>query len=89
LGDPTLATRPSRPATTATGGGGLFNAVMQVANELGASQAIDLLRGVLMPSIMQAVQNGGAAAPAAIPPVPPIPAAAAVPPTDATTVPVA
>lgn len=62
---------------------------MQVANELGASQAIDLLKGVLMPSIMQAVQNGGAAAPAASPPVPPILAAAAVPPTDPITVPVA
>ncbi|AMC83927.1 cell surface protein [Mycobacterium tuberculosis] len=89
LGDPTLGTIPSSPATTSTGGGGLVNDVMQVANELGASQAIDLLKGVLMPSIMQAVQNGGAAAPAASPPVPPIPAAAAVPPTDPITVPVA
>lgn len=89
LGDPTLGTIPSSPATTSTGGGGLVNDVMQVANELGASQAIDLLKGVLMPSIMQAVQNGGTAAPAASPPVPPIHAAAAVPPTDPITVPVA
>ncbi|WP_052647067.1 hypothetical protein, partial [Mycobacterium tuberculosis] len=39
LGDPTLGTIPSSPATTSTGGGGLVNDVMQVANELGASQA--------------------------------------------------
>jgi hypothetical protein len=49
------------------GGGGLINDVMQAANQLGASQAIDLLKGVLMPAIMQGVQQGGAAAPGALP----------------------
>jgi hypothetical protein len=49
------------------GGGGLINDVMQAANQLGAGQAIDLLKGVLMPAIMQGVQQGGAAAPGALP----------------------
>jgi len=48
-----------------SGGGGLVNDVMQAANQLGAGQAIDLLKGVLMPAIMQGVQQGGAAAPGA------------------------
>jgi len=48
-----------------TGGGGLINDLMQAANQLGAGQAIDLLKGLVMPAIMQGVQHGGAAAPAA------------------------
>jgi hypothetical protein len=48
------------------GGGGLINDVMQAANQLGASQAIDLLKGVLMPAIMQSVQQGGGGAPGAV-----------------------
>ena len=51
--------------------GGLVNDVMQAANQLGASQAIDLLKGLVMPAITQGVQQGaaggapGAALPAA------------------------
>ncbi len=46
------------------GGGGLINDVMQAANQLGAGQAIDLLKGLVMPAIMQGMQ-GAAGAPAA------------------------
>ncbi|EUA03907.1 exported repetitive domain protein [Mycobacterium kansasii 824] len=72
---------------------------MQAANQLGAGQAIDLLKGVLMPSIMQAIQNGGAAAPAAgapaaglpaaVPPAVPAAAAPVVAPPAAPTTPIA
>jgi hypothetical protein len=70
------------PAATSGGGsGGLFSDLMSTANQLGASQAIDLLKGVLMPSIMQAAQGAGpaaaAAAPAAALPAAALPAAAA------------
>jgi hypothetical protein len=47
------------------GSGGLVNDVMQAANQLGAGQAIDLLKGLVMPAIQQAAQNGGA--PGALP----------------------
>ena len=65
LGDPSLATMPA-----STGGGGLISDLSSAANQLGAGQAIDLLKGVVMPSIMSAVQSAapaaqGAAAPAA------------------------
>ncbi|RFZ70688.1 Exported repetitive protein precursor [Mycobacterium marinum] len=85
LGDPSLGYGPGTSSLggsglgSSTGGGGILNDVMQAANQLGAGQAIDLLKGVLMPSIMQAVQNGGAAAPAAAAAVPELPAAAAAP----------
>ncbi len=46
------------------GGGGLINDVMQAANQLGAGQAIDLLKGLVMPAIMQGM-HGGAGVPAA------------------------
>ncbi|EUA24527.1 erp domain protein [Mycobacterium xenopi 4042] len=42
--------------------------MMNTANQLGASQAIDLIKGMVLPSIMQAVH--GAAAPAAAAPAP-------------------
>lgn len=58
LGDPSLGFAP--PA--ASGGGGLISDLMGAADQLGAGQAIDLLKGVLIPSIMQAAQNGAAAA---------------------------
>lgn len=41
--------------------GGLVNDVMQAANQLGAGQAIDLLKGLVMPAITQGMQGGGAA----------------------------
>jgi hypothetical protein len=40
------------------GSGGLVNDVMQAANQLGATQAIDLIKGLIMPAIAQA-QGGG------------------------------
>jgi hypothetical protein len=57
---------------------------MNAANQLGAGQAIDLLKGVLMPAIMSAVKPVGApaadAAAAAVPAaVAALPAAAAIP----------
>lgn len=61
LGDPSLAaTQP-----VATSSGGLLGDLTSAANSLGAGEAIDLLKGVLMPAIMSAVK----------PPVPPVPAA--------------
>lgn len=74
LGDPSLAAMPA----TAAPSGGLLGDLSSAANQLGAGQAIDLLKGVLMPAIMSAVKPAGAPAVApAIPPVPPIPAAGA------------
>ncbi|CAM4389983.1 hypothetical protein MB901379_04814 [Mycobacterium basiliense] len=99
LGDPTLGYGPATSPIgsgagtglgSTGGGGGLLNDVMQAANQLGAGQAIDLLKGVLMPSIMQAVQSGGAAAPAAATPeLPAVPAVPAVPAAPAAAAPVA
>ncbi|WP_421843370.1 hypothetical protein [Mycobacterium sp.] len=79
LGDPSLGGTGATASGTG-GSGGIVQDVMDAANQLGAGQAIDLIKGVLMPSIMQAVQNGGGAAPAgaAAPavPAPAVPAAA-------------
>jgi hypothetical protein len=61
LGDPSLGAAP--PAAS----GGLVSDMMSAANQLGAGQAIDLLKGMIMPGLMQAAH--GAAAPAA-PPAP-------------------
>jgi len=69
LGDPSLG---AVPATS--GSGGLISDVMNAANTLGAGQAIDLLKGVLMPAIMSAVKPAGAPAADAA-----LPAAAAIP----------
>jgi hypothetical protein len=59
LGDPYLGGAPQS--------GGLVSDLMSAANQLGAGQAIDLLKGVVMPSITQAAQGAGGAvaAPAA------------------------
>ncbi|MDI3313166.1 MAG: hypothetical protein QJR12_02420 [Mycobacterium sp.] len=57
LGDPSLGAAPA-PAQS----GGIISDFMNTANQLGASQAIDLIKGVVMPSIMQAVHNAGPAA---------------------------
>jgi len=57
IGDP--STLGGAPTGGSGGGGGLINDVMQAANQLGASQAIDLLKGLVMPAIMQAQQGGG------------------------------
>ncbi|CAJ1494662.1 hypothetical protein [[Mycobacterium] burgundiense] len=66
LGDPSLSAMP----VASSGGGGLISDLSSAAQQLGAGQAIDLLKGVVMPSIMSAVQSAapaaqGAAAPAA------------------------
>jgi hypothetical protein len=71
LGDPTLG---AAPAATSSGSGGIINDVMSAANQLGATQAIDLIKGLVMPSITQAIQGaaqgGAAAVPAAPAPAP-------------------
>ena len=59
LGDPSLGMPQSNS-------GGLVSDLMSTANQLGAGQAIDLIKGVVIPSITQAAQ-GAAAAPAAVP----------------------
>ena len=51
-----------------TGSGGLIGDLSSMANELGAGQAIDLLKGMVMPAIMSAVKPP--AAPAAAPAAP-------------------
>ncbi len=70
LGDPSLA----MPAAS-TGGGGLISDLSSAAQQLGAGQAIDLLKGVVMPSIMSAVQSAAPAAQAAAPVAAAVPAA--------------
>jgi hypothetical protein len=59
-GDPSLST-----AAPASGGGGLVSDLSSAAQQLGAGQAIDLLKGVLMPTIMSAIQSAAPAAQAA------------------------
>jgi hypothetical protein len=78
LGDPSLGAAPSSGGSS----GGLVSDMMSAANQLGAGQAIDLLKGMIMPGLQQAMHGGApaaAAAPGAIPvppvPVPPVPAA--------------
>lgn len=75
---------PVSPAGAgSSGGGGLVSDLMQAANQLGASQAIDLLKGLIMPAIMQQVQSGAAGAPAAagaVPALPGVPGAAGLTP---------
>lgn len=64
LGDPSLGMPESG------GSGGVVSDLMSAANQLGAGQAIDLLKGVVIPSIAQAAQGAGPAVAAAPPPVP-------------------
>ena len=65
------------PAAT-SGSGGLLGDLSSAANQLGAGQAIDLLKGVLMPAIMSAIKPAGApAADAAAAATAAVPAAAA------------
>ena len=67
LGDPS-ASRCVAPAPS----GGLVSDMMSAANQLGAGQAIDLLKGMILPGLTQAAH--GAAAPVPPPPSPaPIP----------------
>jgi GLTT repeat (6 copies) len=65
LGDPNLGAAPAQS-------GGLVSDMMSAANQLGAGQAIDLLKGMILPGLQQAAH--GAAAPVPPPPAPaPIP----------------
>jgi hypothetical protein len=61
LGDPSLGAAPA-PS------GGLVSDMMSAANQLGAGQAIDLLKGMILPGLTQAAH--GAAAPVPPPPSP-------------------
>jgi GLTT repeat (6 copies) len=79
VGDPSLGGAP------ATGGsGGIFGDLSSMASQLGAGQAIDLLKGMVMPAIMSAVKPAGAPAAAAA-----LPAAAAALPAAAAALPAA
>ncbi len=71
LGDPSLAA-PAAPS------GGLLGDLTSAANQLGAGEAIDLLKGILMPAIMSAIKP--AAVPAAAAAVAPAAGAAAAAP---------
>ena len=65
LGDPNVG-------AAAAPSGGLVSDMMSAANQLGAGQAIDLLKGMILPGLQNAAH--GAAAPVPPPPVPaPIP----------------
>jgi hypothetical protein len=82
--DPLSGTYPVDPSLAAPlgtgsgGGGGIFGDLSSMANQLGAGQAIDLLKGMVVPAIMSAMKPAAAAAPAAVAPVAEA-AAAAVP----------
>jgi hypothetical protein len=58
LGDPSIG----MPLTPAPASGGIISDLSSAANQLGVGQAVDLLKGMVMPSITQAIQNAGAAA---------------------------
>ncbi len=62
LGDPSLGMPEEK--------GGLVSDLMSAANQLGAGQAIDLLKGVVIPSIAQAAQGAGPAVAAPAPALP-------------------
>src|ERR1700727_250947 len=65
LGDPNVGAAPAQS-------GGLVSDMMSAANQLGAGQAIDLLKGMILPQLQNAAH--GADAPGPPPPVPaPIP----------------
>jgi hypothetical protein len=81
LGDPSLAAAPA----TSSGSGGLIGDLSSMANQLGAGQAIDLLKGMVMPAIMSAIKPAGA--PAADAAAAAIPAAAAALPAGAPQIP--
>ncbi len=50
------------PLTPAPASGGIIGDLSSAANQLGVGQAVDLLKGIVMPGITQAIQNAGAAA---------------------------
>ena len=74
LGDPSLGL----PGTIApaSSSGGIIGDLTSAANQLGVGQAIDLLKGVVMPGITQAMQGASAAAAAPAAAAPAVEAAA-------------
>jgi hypothetical protein len=62
------------PAATSGGSSGLLGDLSSAAQQLGANQAIDLLKGVVMPMITSAMKPAAAAPPAPPVPAPPPPA---------------
>ncbi|BBZ63836.1 hypothetical protein MMON_51370 [Mycolicibacterium monacense] len=66
LGDPLMASVPTAPAST-----GLLGDLSSAANQLGAGQAIDLLKGVVVPAITGAIKSAAPPAGAPLPPPPP------------------
>ncbi len=68
-GDPAMGSGLSSGAPAS---GGLMSELSNAASQLGASQAIDMLKGVVVPSIMQAIKGAAPAAPGA-PAPPPLP----------------
>jgi hypothetical protein len=66
LGDPSTL-GAAAPSAGSGSSGGIVNDVMQAANQLGAGQAIDLLKGLIMPAITQGIHPGAAGAAGAVP----------------------
>jgi hypothetical protein len=56
------------PMAPVESSGGIISDLSSAANQLGVGQAIDLLKGVLVPGITQAMQGAAAAAPVAAAP---------------------
>lgn len=69
-GDPGLGAS-SLGGMPTSGGGGLFGDLGSAAQQLGAGQAIDLLKGVVMPMITSAMKPGAIPAPPVPAPAPP------------------
>ena len=69
------------PAAPAPASGGIISDMASAANQLGVGQAVDLLKGIVVPGITQAIQNAGAAAAQApaVAAAPAVEAAAAAP----------
>ena len=72
---PILGADPMLAAPPSTGNGGLLGDLGSAAQQLGAGQAIDLLKGMVMPAIMSAIKSAAPAAPAALPVPAPVPGA--------------
>jgi len=65
LGDPGIGL----PAAPAPASGGIISDLSSAANQLGVGQAIDLLKGIVVPGLQQAMQNAATAPAAAAAPV--------------------
>jgi hypothetical protein len=63
IGDPSMLGPAAAPGSGSSGG--IVSDVMQAANQLGAGQAIDLLKGLIMPAITQGMHPAAGAAPGA------------------------